>query len=84
LKSTYDSEIADIKTLTTETYPLKPIDMVFDISFTPEEIYRQMLEDNDGKCTSDLSNSYLEVTIADNAVYSTTMVMNNVLNIINT
>ena len=66
--------------MTTETYPLNPIVVNFDISFTPEDIYLKMLQDENGKCVNDLSNSYLEITIADNALYSTTAIMNNVVN----
>ena len=65
--------------MTSETYPLKPIDMMFDVTFTPEDIYLEMLKSNNGKCENDLSNSYLEITIADNALYSTTTIMNSVV-----
>lgn len=68
--------------MTSETYPLVPIDVCFDISFTPPEIYRSMLSSTGGDCTSDLSNSYLEVTVSDNSIYSNTLMLDNVVNVI--
>ena len=60
--------------MTSETYPLAPIDVYFDISFTPEELYYTNLlaSDSDVENAFDKDWSYLEVTIADNSIYSTT------------
>lgn len=78
LKNSLNNDIKAIKTMTSETYPLKPIDMYFDLSFTPEELFKEGLAANNGNSSFDASNSYLEVTIADNSIYSTTQVMNSI------
>jgi len=56
--------------MTSETYPLQAIDVNFDVSFTPSQLYYNMLVENNGDVTNDLSCSYLEITIADNTLYS--------------
>lgn len=35
LKQDLNNSIMNIKTMTSETYPLSPIDVYFDLSFTP-------------------------------------------------
>ena len=35
IKSNFDTFITEIKTMTSETYPLNPVDVYFDLSFTP-------------------------------------------------
>ena len=81
LKSDLNNQIAQIKTMTSETYPLAPIEVYFDISFTPSELYYENLV-KDENSAFDATNSYLEVTIADNIIYSTTSMLNMVSDII--
>lgn len=81
-KVSLNNAISEIKTMTSETYPLKPIDVYFDISFTPNELYYKNLVENDGSNIADVSNSYLEVTMADNSVFSNTTILNSVAQII--
>lgn len=82
LKSQLNNAIVQIKTMTSETYPLAPINVYFDISFTPDELYYTELAAYNGDSSFDSTLSYLEVTIADNTVFSTTQVLNNVAKII--
>lgn len=82
MKADLNNSISQIKTMTSETYPLSPVNVYFDISFTPDELYYTELTAHGGDNSFDSSMSYLEVTIADNTVYSTTQVLNNVAQII--
>ena len=72
IKTTLNDSIVLIKTMTSETYPLKPVDVVFDISFTPQQLFYDKLVENGGNSSFDTEYSYLEVTITENSVYSTT------------
>ena len=60
--------------MTSETYPLYPIEVYFDLSFTPSQLYYDNLVQNEGKCDFDLRNSYLEVTISDNSIFSNVVI----------
>ncbi len=86
LKSKLNESIVQIKTMTSETYPLSPVDVYFDISFTPTKLYYDMLtsnsDSNQPENSFDKDWSYLEVTIADNSIYSTTQVLNSIAAII--
>ena len=64
--------------MTSETYPLNPIDVYFDITFTPIELYLE----NITIPTYDDNFSYLEITMQDNGIYSNTAVTNQVIQII--
>lgn len=81
LKQSLNNEITQIKTMTSETYPLAPVDVYFDISFTPLELYYENLKqaDADNENAFDANWSYLEITIADNSIYSTTQVNNYIV-----
>ena len=82
IKTSLNNSIALIKTLTSETYPLKPIDVVFDLTFTPIEIYYEKLAENAGNTAFDDEYSYLEVTITENSVYSTTSLVGQIEKIV--
>lgn len=82
LKQDLNSSIINIKTMTSETYPLSPIDVYFDLSFTPSQLFYDNLVKNRGSSAFDETKSYLEVTISDNSIYSNVMVTNKVAEII--
>ena len=84
IKSNFDTFITQIKTMTSETYPLNPVDVYFDISFTPSQLYYNNLVAAAGNCEFDVSNSYLEVTISDNSIFSNIVIARKVENIIYT
>ena len=86
LKKQLNTSISQIKTMTSETYPLSPINVYFDLSFTPLELYYTMMQQNisANKIESEFDKdlSYLEITIADNSIYSTTQLLNSIASII--
>ena len=77
IKKNLNKQIANIKTMTTETYPLDPIDVLFDITFTPIDEYTQLVIGNN--IAADKDNSYLEVVVSDNTTYSTTQIINQIV-----
>jgi len=77
-----NNSIQKIKTMTSETYPLKPIDVCFDITFTHQQLFYNSLVENNGDSSFDAKNSYLEVTITDNSIYSTTSLVNQIQKIV--
>jgi hypothetical protein len=60
--------------MTTETYPLDPINVYFDITFTPIDEYTALIQQNN--IIADAENSYLEIVVSDNTTYSTTQMLN--------
>ena len=74
--------IDNIKTMTSETYPLTPIDVYFDLSFTPSQLYYDSLVTNGGNCEFDMNNSYLEITISDNSIFSNVVIAKKIEDII--
>ena len=82
IKNNLNVNINNIKTMTSETYPMYPIDVYFDLSFTPSQLYYDKLVLNDGNCEFDEANSYLEITISDNSIFSNVVIANKVRNII--
>lgn len=82
IKEQLNREINTIKTMTSETYPLYPIDVYFDLTFTPTQLYYDSLVTNNGNCEFDYNNSYLEVTIADNSIFSNIVIANKIESII--
>ena len=82
VKDSLNNNINQIKTMTSETYPLYPIEVYFDLTFTPSQLYYDNLVENDGKCEFDVNNSYLEVTISDNSIFSNVVIAQKVQNII--
>ena len=82
MKQDIDLQLNTIKTMTSEAYPLKPIDVYFDLSFTPSQLYYDNLVKDDGSCLFDATNSYLEVTISDNSIFSNISIANKVESII--
>lgn len=81
LKADLNNQIAQIKTMTSETYPLAPVEVYFDISFTPEQMFYESLVEKKNS-SDDANKSYLEVTVADNSIYSTTSILNSIAQII--
>ena len=82
IKANLNQNINNIKTMTSETYPLYPVDVYFDLTFTPSQLYYDQLVANAGNTEFDSSNSYLEVTISDNSIFSTIVIANKVQQII--
>lgn len=82
IKDNMNESINNIKTMTSETYPQYPIDVYFDLTFTPMQLYYDQLVSNEGNCEFDASNSYLEITISDNSIFSNVVIANKVKNII--
>lgn len=76
IKKNLNKQIANIKTMTTETYPLEPIDVHFDVTFTPIDEYTKLV--SSGNVDSDKDNSYLEVVVSDNTTYSTVQIINQI------
>ena len=74
IKYELNVNINNIKTMTSETYPLNPIDVYFDLTFTPSQLYYDKLVKNDGNSAFDTTNSYLEVTISDNSIFSNVVI----------
>lgn len=81
-KQNLNNWISNIKTMTSETYPLMPIPVNFDLSFTPSQLFYDNLVANDGDSSFDRTKSYLEITVADNSIYSTITIMNKIVSII--
>ena len=81
LKSTLNTTIQQIKTMTVETYPLKPIEVHFIPSFTPQQLFYDNLVDN-GNALFDVGKSYIEITVSDNIIYSSMSIRDKVLNIL--
>lgn len=84
IKYNINVNINNIKTMTSETYPLNPVDVYFDLSFTPSQLYYDKLVQNGGNCEFDLDNSYLEITISDNSIFSNVVIAQKVEDIIET
>lgn len=82
IKHNLNTNINNIKTMTSEIYPLYPIDVYFDISFTPSQLYYDLLLQNEGSSSFDYTKSYLEVTISDNSIFSNTVIAGKVQAII--
>ena len=64
--------LENIKTLTTQTQYLKPIDVYFDICAAPLEVAQQYFVDQDqnfGMNDSGEYDSYIEITLDDNKIY---------------
>ena len=76
IKKNLNKQIANIKTMTTETYPLEPINVHFDVTFTPIDEYTRLI--SSGNVDSDKDNSYLEVVVSDNTTYSTVQIINQI------
>ena len=71
-KKTIDADLTSIKVLTSEMVYLDPIDVYFEICAAP---VRRALEYLDTDSVFDSTNeSYLEITIADNTIYSNTAI----------
>lgn len=71
-KKTIDADLTSIKVLTSEMVYLDPIDVYFEICAAP---VRRALEYLDTDSVFDSENeSYLEITIADNTIYSNTAI----------
>ncbi len=82
IKNNINDTIQDIKTMTSETYTLAPIDVMFDITFTPEELYYKYLIANGQDVSFDEAMSYLEVTVTDDSIYSNITIRNKITSII--
>ena len=71
-KKTIDADLTSIKVLTSEMVYLDPIDVYFDICAAP---VRRALDYLDTDSVFDSTNeSYLEITVADNTIYSNTAI----------
>ena len=71
-KKTIDADLTSIKVLTSEMVYLDPIDVYFEICAAP---IRRALDYLDTDSVFDSTNeSYLEITIADNTIYSNTAI----------
>ena len=71
-KKTIDADLTSIKVLTSEMVYLDPIDVYFEICAAP---VRRALDYLDTDSVFDSTNeSYLEITIADNTIYSNTAI----------
>ena len=81
LKVVFDREATELKTMTTEVYIQQPVTMMYDISFTPDDLYYNNLTLNDDT-TFDTAYSYLEITMSDNSVYNSTSIKTSVAKII--
>lgn len=81
VKESFDKNANEIKTMTTETYIQKPVPVIYDISFTPDDLFYKKLVENE---TShfDTDYSYLEITMSDNSLYNSTIIRNNIAKII--
>ena len=71
-KKTIDADLTSIKVLTSEMVYLDPIDVYFEICAAP---VRRALDYLDTDSVFDSTNeSYLEITVADNTIYSNTAI----------
>ena len=71
-KKTIDADLTSIKVLTSEMVYLDPIDIYFEICAAP---VRRALDYLDTDSVFDSTNeSYLEITVADNTIYSNTAI----------
>ena len=71
-KKTIDADLTSIKVLTSEMVYLDPIDVYFEICTAP---VRRALDYLDTDSVFDSTNeSYLEITVADNTIYSNTAI----------
>ena len=71
-KKTIDADLTSIKVLTSEMVYLDPIDVYFEICAAP---VRRALDYLDTDSVFDSANeSYLEITVADNTIYSNTAI----------
>ena len=71
-KKTIDADLTSIKVLTSEMVYLDPIDVYFEICAAP---VRRALDYFDADSVFDSTNeSYLEITVADNTIYSNTAI----------
>lgn len=73
-KKNLNTAVLNIKTLTTELYPLACVQSMFDVSFAPPEHYYKSLTD-----PSVQDMSYIEVTMDDSAVYVNSSVKQQVV-----
>ena len=71
-KKTIDADLTSIKVLTSEMVYLDPIDVYFEICAAP---VRRALDYLDTDSVFDSTNeSYLEITVTDNTIYSNTAI----------
>lgn len=78
-----DEEIKNVKTLTAETVYLKPIDVYFSLcACSKKYAYDKYFSGSTTKVFDSDAESYLEVTLNDNTVYTTTSIKTQVANVI--
>lgn len=83
-KDLIDEEIVNIKTLTQEAVYVKPIDVYFTPSaIDKSDALKNLIHGNNAQISyNDLDNSYIEITLEDNVLYSSSDIQNKVANII--
>lgn len=80
-KKTINDAVNGIKTMTAELYPLAPVDVYFNLTFTPEQMFYETCL-NSNSTDVDEEYSYLEITMSENSMYSNIQIVQRVTNII--